>query len=481
MTDFYDDDYDFDIDYDDYNIIADDDDENWVASDINFSVDDEIIDEIYEILLDYEIEFDILRKNILTLVHNRFPDIYYDDISKKSENYINLLKYLESPECTLEELKKYIDSNDKYIKSAVAYNSNITEELITNLFNNDRNEYTYFSLSINNKCPSNIMGEINYSEHTLGRIGIAINPAASDKVLYSLLHKSHAINKLILKNPNCSVEIMKELADAYYAPYIVIHKNCPDYLICYLFEVCAKDRYIDSMNFLDKKIKEGFFSQTVIDYLSRSIVRQKLSGESNAYIDATSSNKPFDYVKLLDNIFVQDEKPINIIDFNQLSGHYAVDEISYNKNDIKYVFDYFGDDGLYVINKIRDFNSFEVSFAEAPIEKLTNLEIWALSILLINNLLEKTGKIYRNVDGYNPTLREYEEYSYNGCKFGISNDQQVKRIKPLVWKLENNSFKCLSNIYKSDKSIDKDILKQIPKFLEEDFSSSKANELKLKR
>lgn len=449
--------------------------EEWELLNNRWERESELAIEIGRIPFNEETDVDELRFKISKLVHEKYPKLFSEDISDRSQTFINLLKYLESPECSVEELREYLDNDDKYIRNAIAYNINCDEEMLEELRKMDQDAIYSFSIANNKNCSPETLAAINSDEIILGRIAMALNPKTPESVLKRLTYIDNIYKRLVSKNPSCNDTVYEELIDdlkyySFLAPYILISNNCSDYLKCYLI-----DKYIteneDLINYLDNKINTGLFSQLVIDFIANSEFRNLLSQETNNYLDLNKSNNKNIYEELFKDLLTGKEYPKNTLNFELLNGHYnylqEYKQFSGLVGIPEYEYDYYGDDGLTVMSRIRELGTREVAFGESPISLLSHVEWWAFKKAMDSGLAIKTGKTYRNIIGYKKKLYEFDEYDYNGFKVGVAEDACLK-IEPVIWKLEFNKFVCMSKLYSVD-FCPKELVKLIPTFLSEDL------------
>ena len=464
---------DIDFEIEDESFEESEEDENRDLFEIKWTREHELLIKISDILdNDIEISFDDLRNKIFKLIHDKYPYIYSEDISKMPETFIDLLKHLESPICSTDELEDYLYSEDKYIKSAVASNINCTSEMLDDLYSSDYDCDAHFSIASNPNCSNKTINGINNDESTLGRIGLALNVNVNEDAFNNLQYVNSRYRKLLLKNPKCSLKVFEESAeDSRFLPYILINNNCPDYIKCYAIENSLMQFDADSIEFINKKVINGCLSQTIIDFIAESNLKNLLSVECNNYINTHKTNNGVNYNELFKGVFVSKEYPKNTIDFESLSGQYKYSE-HYNEGygfqgNIRYVFDFYGDDGLKVYSQIREFGTNEVAFGEAPLTTTSGIEYWAFKKLIENGIAVKTNKTYRNCgDNYNHDIYCFDEYDYNGYKIGISKNC-AKRIEPIYWKLDFDGFNCTSNLYY--RLANKSEHENIPKYISEDL------------
>ncbi len=447
-------------------------DEEWDLLEVRWEREDELLNEVSDILDEnIEISFDDLRKRIFKLIHDKYPYIYSQDI-KMSDFYINILKRLESPDCTTDELKEYLDSQDKYIKSAVAFNTNCTSEMLDEIYSLDLDCEAHFSIASNPNCSDKTINSINADESTLGRIGIALNSNVNEHAFNRLQYVNDTYRRLLLKNPKCSLEVLEETAkDPDYLPYILMNNNCPDYIKCYAIENCLNSLDIDVIELINEKVINGCFSQTIIDFLADREIRCTLSPECCEYLDMHKSSNVMDYNELFKDMFVAKDYPTNTIDFGSLSGQYEYSE-NYIEGygmigNVRYAFDFYGDDGIKVYNQIRELGTNEVAFGEAPLSPISGIEYWALRNLIEKGYAVKTGKTYRNaIENYSHDIYVFDEYDYNGYKFGLSGNC-MRKIEPVYWKLDFDCFNCKDMLFY--KLARKEEREDIPKYLSEDL------------
>ncbi len=495
----YDDPFDFYDDFYSYGSGEDDDEEEsegeedkeWELLNIKWQREEDLVNEIGELSFDEETDIDELRNIITKLVREKYAYLYSEDMNNKPKTFISLIKYLESPERSVEELMEYLDVNDKYVRNAIASNAKCNSEMLAELKNRD-DDSSYF-IANNPNCSRETLADINEYESTLGRIAVALNPNASEKTLINLSNVNSTYCKLVLKNPSCTEKVFETIICnhihyyPYLSPYVLVHKNCPDYLKCYLI-----DRFInedeDLVSYLNTKIREGMFSQIVIDFLANSDIKDRLNEKTKEYIELNKSGNKNIYEELFKDILVGKEYPKNTLNFKALNGHYEYSEEYKNYYGVVgkpiFVFDYFGDSGLTVISRIRELGTNNVVFGESPISLLTDVEWWAFKKAMERGLATKTGNTYRNILGYFNTLYTYDEYDYNGFKVGVA-EGSSRKIEPLTWELGFNYFVCKSELY-DVKNCPKELAESIPSFLEEDLinvepqSMEEDGQLKLK-
>ncbi len=453
--------------------VESEDDENMESLNTKWEREDELIEEISKILDEnIDISFEKLCKRICKLIHDKYPYLYSEDINNKSKTFINILKYLESSMCSSDELREYLDSDDKYIRCAIAANSNCTADMLDELYNLDFDGDSHFAIALNPNCSDKTINSINEDESTLGRIGIALNLNCNERASERLQNVNSTYAKLLLKNPKCSLKVFESSAEiSYYVPYVLINDSCPDYIKCYAIECCLNSKDINSIDFINMKIISGSLSQTVIDFLANSKLRSRLSVESNEYINANKTNSGINYNELFNGLFVAKDYPANTLDFSELSGRYDYSE-HYEEyhglvGNVRYIFNYFGNDGSKVFSRIRELGTNVVAFGEAPLSPASNIEKWAFNKLIEEGIAVKTDNTYRNVvDDYNHELYTFNEYDYNGYKMAISK-KSIRRVEPVYWKLGFDSFTCISNLYA--KRAPKVEHKMIPMYLSEDL------------